>query len=464
MAVNYVKGQILASNLERDGIDLSISNAKVGIGTLFPSATLEVVGNVVVGNVSISNIGTISAVSNITGGNILSNAAIIGTTLDISSNATVGNLSIDSTSANLILYTDVNNNIVTNANLGFNGNLLQLTGTANVSANINAGNIGTSGNITATGNIQGGNVISDGAVIGNVEISGNLTVTNLTVLELLSGNNVSISNTITATGNLTGGNVLTGGLISATGNVTGGNLNTSGQVVALGNIIGGNLLLSDNLYANVFVGNTVNVATIIASNSVSVGNKVIPAVGNIDVANVNIVNLSDPAANQDAATKYYVDNQIDNIGNLGNLTFSNTTISTSLTNGNITLASTGTEYVIITGTGAVIIPNGNIAQRPTSPVPGMIRVNTELGQVEGWDGNNWVSGSGYNITNETLVGDGSTVTFVLNRTTSTAGTLVMLNGVVQRPVTAYSISPSPGNTLIFTEAPAISDIIDIRYL
>jgi PKD repeat protein len=61
MAINYVKGQILADNLERDGIDLSISNANVGINTLNPAATLEVAGNVKVGNVIISNIGNISA-------------------------------------------------------------------------------------------------------------------------------------------------------------------------------------------------------------------------------------------------------------------------------------------------------------------------------------------------------------------------------------------------------------------
>lgn len=61
MAVNYVKGQILSSNLERDGIDLSISNANVGINTVNPSSTLEVAGIFTVGNVTISNIGNISA-------------------------------------------------------------------------------------------------------------------------------------------------------------------------------------------------------------------------------------------------------------------------------------------------------------------------------------------------------------------------------------------------------------------
>jgi hypothetical protein len=150
--------------------------------------------------------------------------------------------------------------------------------------------------------------------------------------------------------------------------------------------------------------------------------------------------------------------------NIGNLSISNTTITTTLANGNITLTATGTEFVTVTGTSGMIIPSGNTAQRPSPAITGTIRINTQLNQIEGYDGTSWVSGSGYNITNEILNGDGTTVSFTLNRTTSTAGTLVMLNGVVQTPTTAYAISPSPGNTLVFTEAPVVTDVIDVRYL
>ena len=52
----------------------------------------------------------------------------------------------------------------------------------------------------------------------------------------------------------------------------------------------------------------------------------------------------------------------------------------------------------------------------------MLRINTQLNQIEGYDGSNWVSGSGASITNQTLNGDGSTVSFALDRTTTTAGT------------------------------------------
>jgi hypothetical protein len=150
--------------------------------------------------------------------------------------------------------------------------------------------------------------------------------------------------------------------------------------------------------------------------------------------------------------------------NIGNLNISNTTITTTLANGNITLQATGDQYVQVSGTAGLVIPYGNTAQRPDPALTGTIRINTQMGQIEGWDGNTWVSGSGASITNETFAGDGSTTSFALNRVTTTAGTLVMLNGVVQTPSTAYSISPSPGNTLIFTEAPASSDNIDVRFL
>ena len=39
---------------------------------------------------------------------------------------------------------------------------------------------------------------------------------------------------------------------------------------------------------------------------------------------------------------------------------------------------------------ALVIPTGTLAQRPTSPIAGMIRLNTTLSKVEGYNGNSWI--------------------------------------------------------------------------
>jgi hypothetical protein len=265
MAVNYVKGQILSGILERDGIDISIANANVGINTITPAAALDVAGNILVGTVTISNIGTISASGNITSGNLL------------------------------------------------------------------------------TGNI------------------------------------------------------------------------------------------------------------------------IIPSLGNINAGNVNIANLAEPAVASDAATKFYVDNTVANVGTIGNLQIANTTITTDGTIGNIVLQPTGAGLVVIDAATGLVIPVGNTTQRPSPAVTGTMRFNTETLRVEVYDGTEWDTIVG-GVTNQTLDGDGSTVTFVLNRSTTTAAVLVILNGITQVPDQAYAMVPTPSANLVFTEAPAQGDVIDIRFL
>ena len=191
-----------------------------------------------------------------------------------------------------------------------------------------------------------------------------------------------------------------------------------------------------------------------------VGNVTISNVGNIDAGGVNINDLAEPVANTDAATKFYVDSQTGNLTSIGNLSISNTTISTSLAVGNITLAPTGNSDVIIDTVSGLVLPVGNTAQRPSPAAQGTVRFNSDSDRVEIYDGSGWEDVVA-NVTNQTLNGDGSTVLFTLDRDSTTAAALIMINGVVQLPAVAYSVT---GNQLTFTQAPVISDVIDVRFL
>ena len=123
---------------------------------------------------------------------------------------------------------------------------------------------------------------------GAFSASGNVTGGNV-----LTGGLISATSTITSAANITGGNVLTGGLISATANITGGNVLTGGLISATGNITGG------NVNTNNLVGTAITITSTGALN--------LTPTGNITVNNKNINNLADPVADQDAATKAYVD-------------------------------------------------------------------------------------------------------------------------------------------------------------
>jgi hypothetical protein len=217
--------------------------------------------------------------------------------------------------------------------------------------------------------------------------------------------------------------------------------------------------------ANVGINTLSPASTLEVVGDITVGNVVISNIGNITVGNVNINNLAEPFANTDAATKFYVDSVSGNITGIGNLQVNDTTITAVTANANISIDPTGTGTFVIVGTNGFVMPAGTTAERPaTGNVAGTLRFNTDTARMEVYDGTEWDQVVG-GVTSQTIdTADGVTTNFNLDRKTSAAATLVMLNGVVQLPITSYSITGAGSNVLTFVEAPVDSDIIDVRFL
>jgi hypothetical protein len=321
------------------------------------------------------------------------------------------------------------------------------TATVTASGNVSGGNISTAGAVDATGNVTGGNLVTAGAV----DATGNVTGGNLVTAGDVSGSTLTISGNIDgANVNATSG-ITAGTTIAALGNVSGGNLATAGAVEATGNVSGGNITTAGD----------VTTATVTASGNVSAGN--IAVTGIADLGNIRI-------EGDDITNKEGNDITFNVAGADINI------IAAGTNNANLFVVDAGSDTVII-GSGtptteaslkigtsdSILIPVGNSAQRPSSPVTGMIRFNTTLDNLEFYDADSWATaGTDFTvITADGFNGDGSTLQFTLSEDSTTAGTIVSINGVVQIPTTAYAVS---GNVLTFTEAPEATDVIDARIL
>jgi hypothetical protein len=407
---------------------------------------VQITGNLALGNLSVS--GVINTTGNITGGNLVSNAAITAsTTINATGNITGGNL--------------------TTTGITSTGSLTAST-TINATGNITGGNVSTAGQVVATGNITGGNlttagITSTGSLTASTTINatGNITGGNLTTAGITSTGSLTASTTINATGNITGGNLTTAGItstgsltasttINATGNITGGNLSAgSGIISTTGNVNGGNVNATAAVTgANLIATGNVTGANVVGTTSGKFGNIVISG---DDITDTNgRVNFNTAGADVDFAVNgdtvanvFYVD------AGTGTASFGNSTQTTG-------------AVVSFNNVNSILIPVGNSAQRPTG-VTGMVRFNTTLDNLEFYDADSWVSaGSVFTvIDSQVFNGDGSTVAFTLDSEQTTDSCIVSINGVVQIPVTAYAVS---GTTLTFTEAPLSQDVIEVRKL
>jgi len=172
----------------------SDGNANIQIqtgSTSTPTTRITVIGSS--GNVGIANVAPLHAL------------AVTGTVYGSSTLTAVGNIT--------------GGNIVT-------------AGLVTVTGNVNGGNLQTAGLITATGNVTGGNVISLGALSAGAA--------GITATGNIRGGNIVSDDQISATGNVNAANFNATQNFSTTGNVRSGTVTASGNIVGSNIQITGN--------------------------------------------------------------------------------------------------------------------------------------------------------------------------------------------------------------------------------
>jgi hypothetical protein len=362
--------------------------------------------------------------------------------------------------------------IVTTGNV--DGGNVNVTGNVNSNQGYFTGNVTVVGTLTSTSNIVantsgiffGDAVTGNNAIIAGVpaftslgsnvvaQFSGNVnSYSQINFENISSGNRASTDYIATADNGNDTDNYVNMGIASSTYDYpdfaaygpndaylhnNGGNLlinpETSGKVVKI--IVGGTAT-ADLITTISAAGLTMNQGNIDAANITSSSGRVNinPAGGDVDFS----------VSGDTLANVFYVD------AGTSTASFGSSTQTTN-------------AVVAFNATNSVLMPVGNTQQRPGTGVVGMLRFNTVGDALEVYDSTGWTEVGTPVFTviaDEQFNGDGSTVAYTLGSSQTTASCIVSINGVVQIPTIAYSVS---GTTLTFTEAPEPGDIIDVRQL
>lgn len=122
------------------------------------------------------------------------------------------------------------------------------------------------------------------------------------------------------------------------------------------------------------------------------------------------------------------------------------------------------NVITVVGTGALGVPIGTTGNRPAGSA-GYVRFNTDTPALEYFDGSIWVTITN-TVTDQQIIPDGTNTTYTLDQESTEIGIIVSINGVLQNPNSAYTVT---GNQITFYDAgvayaPPLTDIIDVRFL
>lgn len=434
MAIGRVSGSMLVSNLDRQGTDLQITSGgyavlyvnvnqrRIGVNTATVTETLTINGNLSTSGVLINGY-TVGAKA----GQFLQ--VVGGINL-----GSVGDVKISGGNSNWVLSTDGNGNLSW-------ANIASTPGGVITSGNVESANVVTT-TVYSNTIVSTGNIITDGNIIGNTNIIsyGNIITNNNFIsyggnIVTVGGNIVTVGgNVITQGGNIVTnqGNVITNVVYS--NNLTVTQTITSGNITATGNVNATNVNASQNVYAAHFVGD----GSLITGLPATYANVDANAYFNRGIGTINVQTVTATDINAGTLNSDYL----------------------SGASGSLRITPAG-NLTIFNNPGAIVLPGGSDAQRPVDATYGSFRWNTSRYAPEYFNGTEWVSFETVSLSTQSIIPDGVTSVFTLNKEATSSGVLVSLNGTVQQPDVAYTVY---GDQLTFAEVPQPTDVVDIRYM
>ena len=465
-------------------------------GAVFTGASINITGNVLAA-AGVYNTLTVNGNESVTGylnvtGNILGSQVNAGT-LTVTGNAIVG----------LFQAAAINSTPIGNTTAS-TGAFTTLSATASLYANstttstnftngalVVAGGVGINGNLNISGNNRitlGGDLVANLVypenfvqVVANANSAVRYSITNLNSGTAATAEFTAINNT----GSNVSGYIATG--IASTNNIQ--TLTFIKPKDGYTYVNGGNLALgSSSLDTVVFAGGNIisrfsavnsNLSIVTPVQSTSSTSGALTVVGGVGIGgNIFVANGAVINSNRTTDTFKVLSATGSNVAIFANLatTYSGSTEYVVIGGGN-TAVQPGVTLKVGSQT-TMMVPVGPSSARPSTlfgagyDVAGMLRFNSTTNVLEYYDGSVWqIAGSTFTVISDRQMSgnvgggygnvDGTNTTFTLQSNATTAGTLVSINGIMQFPTLAYSVS---GTTLTFTEPPAPNDVIDVRII
>ena len=399
--------------------NLTANNAVITTGNIttinsglmqFGNSNIAITSNA---NITFTSNSNATFVVTSTGANVIGN-------LEVSSNANVGNLSATQVfaTANVTAPVLVSNiatgtapiqvistTQIANMNVQTAGSLVN--GTSNINIPAVNGNINfvSAGNTTLSVSDTGANLAGNLNVVGNIANANNISVTNnisvgsANITNLLQGANANFTSNVNAVnfiGNLANGasnvQIDSGGNIRfspGTGHAnavifSSGGVDIIGYIAANGNITSNTGFVSNTVTAFANTPLTLNAGT--ATGAANINVVLVPTGnGTVDVSSKRITNVAEPTSDQDAATKYYVDQVAQGLNIHTAALAATTNTLTILTGGTITY-NNGTSGVganlVLTGSPTANFLSANVFDgNVTAVVTSRILVKNETNQA-----------------------------------------------------------------------------------